>query len=321
MGVRNIKQSAATLVAVALLAALTVIPLVGPASAQEASPASDTLVISPPVTERNVAPGEEFSYKLSLTNQATRDRAFTARANNAKPIGDEGGSDLVPEEGPYAIASWVTVNPATATIKQGEKLEVNVTVRVPQDAGPGSRFGGIVFTPTSLPGTSGPAVEVKAEISSLLLVTVAGPAKNELNLKSFDTNKTFYTDKDVNFTAIFNNQGNVVARPSGTITVKNLFGKEVHKMRVDPQRVLPTADRKFAMSWKSSGMLFGPYTATLDWSANGQGSSPTKIWFWGAPLNVLIPIAVALVLLFVLLWLPRKRLKAAAKAFKQNSGE
>ncbi len=291
------------------------------AAAQTQNPPNDTLIISPPITERNVAPGNEFSYTVSLTNQSNRVRGFTARATNAKPLGDSGSSDLVPDEGPYAVASWVTLNPSNAQILPNQKLDVNVTVRIPANAGPGSHFGGILFSPAATPSPDGAAVDVRAEISSLLLVTVSGQTTNDLQLKSFDTNKTFYNNKDVTFTSRYTNNGNVVASPTGTITIKNIFGKKVKEIKVDPQRVLPTAERKFESSWKEDSMLFGPYSATLEWTANGQGSSPTKIWFYGTPTNVLIPVAVVLVLLFLLVWLPRKRLKRAVSAFKQSSSE
>jgi len=62
--------------------------------------------------------------------------------------------------------------------------------------------------------------------------------------------------------------------------------------------------------------LLGPYTAELTWSADTASAPPTKIRFWGAPLKIILPILAVLIILFLLVWVPRKRIKRAVAAFK-----
>lgn len=291
-----------------------------PAVAQEADAASkDTVIVSPPVTELSADPGQELEYKVTITNATTRDRTFSTSFQNAVPQGLDGAPSLVPDDGPYATKNWMSATPSSKRIAAGDDFEYQIKIKVPQDAGPGSHSGAIVFSPAVDP-SDGAAVSVVAEVSSLILVNVSGEIRNGTSLDSFKADKSFYQSGPVNFTAIFKNDGNVVSRPVGEVKIKNIFGKTIATLPVEAQRVLPTAQRQFKTTFDQKN-LFGMYTAEFTWSADSQTAAPTSVRIWAAPLKIVLPILAVLILLFLLVWLPRKRLKSAVAAFKAAGAE
>src|SRR5207302_902165 len=93
----------------------------------------------------------------------------------------------------------------------------------------GGYFGAIRFAPAS--GSGAKNVNLSASVASLILMTVPGPATEQLNLTNFDVQQNgsvgsnFRTPEDISLLLRFENKGNLQEAPFGQIYVQK--GKKV----------------------------------------------------------------------------------------------
>src|SRR5438046_10551227 len=117
------------------------------------------------------------------------------------------------------------------------------------------------------------------------------------------------------------NDGTVHLKPSGSITVRNIFGEEVARVALPEWNVLPGAVRKFEAT-AGDGYWLGRYTAEID-ATYGQDRHIIQgsVKFWVVPWKKLtfeLGIA-ALFLLFVIL--ARGRFRAAWHVLRTGEEE
>jgi hypothetical protein len=273
------------------------------------SASSQTLEVSPPSQEIKADPGETVKIKAKVRNKSAVSLPITVRVEDFTASG-EGGQVALTEKGPYAVSTWMTIDPASFTLKSGETREVTGTVRVPV-GNAGGRYGSFVFAAGG--GSSGPGVAaVSQEVASLFLLRISGPIQEVLSIDSIAA-PSFVEFGPVPFSLKFSNKGNVHVRPTGLINVRNVFGKTAADIVFRGDNVFPGASRVQDVSYDSQ-WLFGPYTvqAVLTYGSKNESLTATTTFF-AFPLRV----AVAIGLVLGVLYMMRKRL---AKAFKALVG-
>jgi len=60
------------------------------------------------------------------------------------------------------------------------------------------------------------------------------------------------------------NTGNVHFKPTGTLTIKNMFGSEVTTINLTSQNVLPDSIRQLINEWDPGITSFGRYTEQIE---------------------------------------------------------
>jgi hypothetical protein len=278
--------------------------------------------------EVSLTPGQKSATVIKLYNETqeklelyTEVRAFTAKGETGQP-------DYEFSSEPVGFATWVQVQPGPITLDSGQRVEVPVTFDPPADAGPGGHYATVFFSTT--PPESG-QLRISSKVGTLILGKVAGAIEEKGAVSEFglSSGKTVYTRPPIDFFVKFANAGNVHLRPTGTITISNIWGKEVDTVEVNASRgaTLPNTTRKYEVTWEkkpvveSSGSFlskffreygneknnfaFGKYTAnvTLTIGAAGSGGS-TSLSFWVVPWHILavwIVILAVVVLLFIML--------------------
>lgn len=313
------RKSGVFLLATVLIALL--FPVTTPvAQAQDAGSAG--LSISPPIFESDANPGQTVTQKFRIDNLSPDAKNLTVDVQNFVTPGEEGQALPTTESNPFSIASWTTVTPQKAVLPPGpgSSVEFTATIKVPQNPGPGGHFGALVFN--AEPGDSNAQVKVKSSVGGLVLLRTPGTATEKISIASFTAtdnkeqpkDKGFFNGGPVGFSLRLKNEGNVQVRPEASIEIRNIFGSKIATLPVESQRVLPDSTRRLSTTWKHN-QLFGLYTAkaTVKYGSTGEVvTSTTK--FWGAPVLALgIGIGV-IVALFLLVWLPRKRIKKALRA-------
>lgn len=273
-----------------------------------------SLVVSPPTFELTANPGGEIVNSIKVTNATDKPIVVKTSKRNFTAVGEEGSVTLEDEDnGTFSLASWMYVDPAEVTIEPKETRLFNFQIKVPVGAEPGGHFGSVVFMAGGIQQGSGGGAAVAEEIASLVLLKIAGDIKEEAKIETFTTEKAYYEYAPVTFDTRVKNIGNVHMKPTGFISVTNIFGKQVAKIDVNTKNVLPGAIRKYQDKWESK-WLVGKYTATLVLNyANGNKTLSQTTNFIVFPHKIAgAVLAVAIILLLMLLRL-RKRLKLAFK--------
>ena len=225
-----------------------------------------TLSLSPQIINVSANPGEDtISNVVRLTNGGDTPLEIETVPKNITPSGEEGAVDLTEEQTTYSLAEWISVEPSKINLAPQTTQDFVINIDVPADGEPGGHFGTVVFKTVPPESTDGAAAAlVSQEIAPVILVSVAGDITEELNIASFKSEKSFWSnEKPITFETRTENTGSIHLKPTGTITIKNMFGKEVTTIPLEEKNVLPDSIRRVVTEWSDPGFAIGRYTADL----------------------------------------------------------
>jgi len=289
--------------------------------------------ITPHRIEKNVDPGDVVEAYVSVTNTYTSPQEFYSYLGDFGPRGEAGDIILYPAgtRDEISIASWVDISPGPFHMQPGERKDIRVNFRVPDDIGPGGYYGAIIFgpePPKADPVEGGAVVTMAHQAGVLALLNVTGGATEDARVREFSVDKNFYsTPFDVNFRVRIENLGNIHIKPAGNIRIDNMLGERVDSVKVNYQggNILPGGTRRFNSVWRGD-LGFGRYTANLVLTFGtppaegglGMRTITATSTFWIFPWDIIIPSLFGLVLFISLLYLGfkfygRKTLERAMK--------
>ena len=283
-----------------LLPVLIVISLfsfTGSVSAQGAG-----IKLIPTTIEKAANPGDVLNESLTITNVNSEEKEYFIYKRNIKGVGDGGVPLFSRDESEvtgYELIDWVSYQDEPVKIPANGELTLPIIISIPQNATPGSHFGGI-FVSAEPPKFRENGAGVGYEVASILTIRIAGEVVDNARIRSFSTGKLFYSEKNVEFNAKIENQGNILIRPHGPLEIHNMFGGKPQVLVVNDvlAGVFPGTARDLTFSWQDEGLGFGKYEAILALSYDGDGGQRTidsSLVFWVFPLKIMIPIAVGFV--------------------------
>lgn len=274
-----------------------------------AQQAGQGLEVSPPSQEVQVDPGTTTQVKASIRNKSTNTTTMSVRVEDFTAYGDEGQVELT-NNPTYSIKNWTKVSPSTFTLAPGQEQQVTATVSVPKSAA-GGRYGTFVFGVNGSPSKPGTA-SINQEIASLFLLRISGPVNEKLSLLEFSA-PTFSEFGPINFGLKVNNGGNVHVKTYGLINVTDMFNRKVKDVVVYETNVFPGSNR-IVTGTLNNRFLIGRYNATavLYYGSEKNQTITSTLTFYVFPVKIFAGIIVILVILY----LGRKRLKKAFKALK-----
>jgi hypothetical protein len=292
------------------------------------SAASQSIQISPPTANYSGDKGTSLSGVVKVNNLTNLPITLNVGKENFVAKGEEGETELSDNADPlYSLAPWFSVDTNQITVPGLGSQQVHYTIALPPDAEPGGRYGSITFNsiPPKLPaGQSGAAVE--QTIGNLVFLRVNGPAKEQLNVETFETGhlgeknawtpSNFFQHGPVDFLTRLKNTGNAHEKATGTITIKNAFGFTVAKLPLDEHFVIPGSIRRLHNSWATGAkkpFLFGPYTATLNAKYADGKTLTAATHFTVIPVAQVVLVLIILILLILVVWKGRKRLARALR--------
>jgi hypothetical protein len=263
-------------------------------------------------------PGETITKNISLTNRLGRDATFKVEIEDFSGTKDLGNPVSLEglKKGPYSLKDYIHPEVTEFTLKPGEKINLPVTISIPQDSRPGGLYGAVAFSekePNQLSTTSdGEVVAIEPRLAYLFLVRVKGDVNEQGALKSFSSDKSFYEKGPITMSYVVENSGNVHLNPYGIIKIKNIAGKTIEELTIEPFYSLPESLRKNTVTFNRK-FLLGKYTATLELHRGYLDQSDivdTKsISFWVIPWKVLIGVFIGLILIGVIIGFIARRFK------------
>ncbi len=292
------------------------------ASAQQNS--SMGIGISPATIEGGATPGETQTHPVTITNLSKSEQIYYLYLKDISGV-QEGGVPIFADENEektgYELTEWIKLDVEEINLKPGEEKQIFVTIAVPENATPGSHFGGVFIT-LEPPRMRATGASVGYEVANIISIRVAGDAIENAQIRSFSTGNFVYSKPVIDFTARVENKGTVLVRPFGPLEIYNMFGKRVAMVTLNESKagVFPLSERPFTITWESDGPGFGRYHAIISMVYGEQGRQATMsstATFWILPMNIIAPAVGGLVFLLLIAFISvklyiRKTLKTVA---------
>ncbi len=265
------------------------------------------ITLVPATIEEPANPGDVLSETLTITNESNIEKEFFIYKKNIKGV-EAGGVPLFAEEGAertgYELSEWISISAESVLVPAFGSVELPVIITVPDSATPGSHFGGI-FVSAEPPKLREIGAGVGYEVASVVSIRISGGINDTARIRSFATDKLLYSEKNVTFFAKIENQGNILIRPRGPISITSMFGTdpEVFSVNDTLAGVFPGTVRDIEFTWQSDGIGFGRYEAILALSYDGDDGQKTidaSLIFWIFPVKIMLGILSAIVVVLAL---------------------
>lgn len=266
------------------------------------------VTLEPTTIEDRADPGTVITKTLIVKNESEIDKEFYVYVRNISGV-EAGGVPIFAEDGiektGYEIADWVSIGSGTVAVPGGGSAEIPVTISVPESATPGSHFGG-VFVSMEPPKFRETGASVGYQVVSVISILINGDVIDTARVRSFSTDKLIYSTKNVVFTAKVENQGNILIRPHGLVSITGMFGgdPEVFTVNENLAGVFPGTMRDLTFTWESDGIGFGRYEAVLalvyEGENRGQKTIDATLVFWVFPIKIVLAILAIIITIFAL---------------------
>ncbi len=276
------------------------------------------LSINPAQVDESYDPGAHAQHTVNLKNLGNEDQTFFLFTRNISGVEDGGvpifvSDDL--EKTGYELSEWITLDENEVTLAPNASAEIHYLIDIPDDASPGSHFGGI-FISVDPPDIENSGAAVGYQVANIMHIRVSGEINESATVRQFSTDKFMYGSQNVDFTVRIENSGNVLIRPIGPLEIKNMLGKQVSTVifNEDQSAVFPNDTKTYNLSWEGDTVGFGRYEAIVSPVYGVDGAKKTMsstVTFWVLPMNIIGPalgvLAVILLAVFIFVRLYIKR--------------
>jgi hypothetical protein len=226
----------------------------------------------------SLPPGSVQQGAVIISNSGTaagRVKLFTADATTGRTT----GTVYLTDRKPTRAGSWVSLSSTSLTLKPGQHRTVRFTVRVPANAVPGQWVGGVVAeTSRQVTGpTSKQKASVQIKIRDLTIVAVQvnvpGPPKIAFTIGGVTTGGRRGFQEVVTHIA---NEGNVLVKPTGSVTVLNKQGVVLQVLTFKMDTFLPQTAIDYPVLLKKA-LPPGDYSAKVQLSIPGVSGAAAKV--------------------------------------------
>lgn len=284
------------------------------------------LTVSPVRIEIAGDPGTIIKGKIMLMNDQEGTRTFYSSFGNFEATGETGTPSFV--SGDEGLATWIETAPSII-LGSGEEKEAPYTITIPQDADPGGHFAAIFWGTSPSKTEGGGQVSIGAKLGVLVLLKVSGEIEEGGRILEFSTDnkQNSFNSLPIKFFYRFQNGGSDRIKPSGEITIKNIFGgtSAVLSANEFEGNILPQSIRKFEVIWEKTkendntikenndeglfkgisrewnNFAFGRYTAKLNLEYGASKEiAQSSFSFWVFPWRILLLIVLILAIMVLL---------------------
>jgi hypothetical protein len=262
--------------------------------------------LKPANIAENMELGESRQFTILVENVSEQDQNYYIFKRDISGVRDGGVpifADNNMDTGGFALSDWIQLESDRLEVKAGEERAMTFVVSVPQNASPCDHFGGI-FVSAEPPELEASGAAIGYQVANIVSIRVAGECIEKAQIRQFSTDNYFYGSSNVEFNLKFENSGNTLLRPTGPLTITNMFGKEVANLTFNEEQagVFPGVTREFIFSWTSDQTGFGRYEAMVSPSYGEEGFKQTAFstaTFWILPMNIILPAAGVLAVLLL----------------------
>lgn len=261
---------------------------------QQNTPVENDFLIGPARFLLTMRPGETKTVELQVTNRTGHEGVFEflsedfdidPKTNLPRFYASQVG-------GPFAASNWIHPEVGSVVLRHGDRAFVNVTVMVPAGAEPGDHQAAMIVKLRDKPSKQS-GIGVVSRAASMFVITVPGKVLQDTKVDSILVRHFLNWSYPVFLRLSATNRGNVIAAPTGTVTIRNLFGVAVDEVPVREWYILRGQTRPIDLTW-SPRFALGRYTAETKVKIYAKQTVPASVTFW------VLPIMPVLLLLFTI---------------------
>lgn len=270
--------------------------------------------IRPAVINDKMEPGELRQYSIQINNLSEIDQTYYTSTRDILGV-REGGVPIFStgnlEKSGFELSEWITLDRTEVFIPVGGTEMLNFVLEIPNDATPGSHFGGVIIS-VDPPEIENSGASIGYEVANIISIRIAGDAIDQARIRQFSTTKYIYSKTEVDFAIRIENEGNTLVTPAGPLEVFNMFGKRVATLPFNdsqagiyPKTEVSNGMRDFKISWQDDGIGFGRYEAMISAVYGEEGNKNTltsTVSFWVLPMNIIGPAALVLAVLLLIIY-------------------
>lgn len=279
-----------TLILISFMVAL-VLPIVGLAQSEVVQ----NIKLEPARFELTLDPGESQTFTIKISNNLGRNVNFSVETEDFE--GTEDGTEslvlLGDAKGKFSLKDAVSYPVENFSLGVNESVLVPVTVSIPADSAHGGLFASVLFTIDESSELGGTGTNVETRVGALIFTRVGSDVIFSGDTEIFETlnGENIYVNDTPAFVTTFRNTGNVHLNPYGGVQIKNMFGRIVEEISIDPWFVLPGSLRSQVIE-ADKKPFFGLYTAKLELNKGYDDVIDTReVSFWVISWRFLILVA------------------------------
>ncbi|OGK64672.1 hypothetical protein A2313_02525 [Candidatus Roizmanbacteria bacterium RIFOXYB2_FULL_41_10] len=273
--------------------------LTGSALAQEKL----QMIVGPVRQEIFLNPGENDQVEIRFYNQSERPITGQLTAVDFIVTSSDGAPTLLDDPSQaspkFSGTSWISLPYDQITIAATNRVNVPVSIQVPNNAKPGGRYVAIYFQPNNnTPTSSGSGVA--SRIAGLLYIRVNGEiTENALITRFYSPSFFEYGPITVNTEIL--NRGDYHITPKAVIAMSNAFGTLTDQVSLRDENIFPDATRIFTNEIGPK-WLFGRYKLSLmgSYGTNGKSLEATT-YVWVMPWRIIAIVILGIILIYILI--------------------
>lgn len=276
--------------------------------------------VSPTSEKITLNPGDEYPGEIVFWNLSDKTTTYNVSISGFKQVENMPGTAIIltkdeDEKALYSASSWITLDTNEIELIPNKNIKVKYTIKVPDDVTEGEYTVEIfLLSKEEDEDTQGTYASTVLGSGVPILIKIGDEYIESAELISFTSNKKIYEFPDVIFSTKIKNLGNTHISPIGEISITNIFGQEVDRIKFNEsnQSLLRENSGIYEDEWynkeilsKDNKIMFGPMTASLvsTYRTISPGFAPLigETAFWIIPWKLLISITIAIVLLILIL--------------------
>lgn len=292
-----------TIIFIIIITIITVI--VSPAKAG----AQQTIIISPPTVSHSLNPSEQTESVIKVRNASNTPLSFSATVYDFI-VEDSNGAPHLLDPGTlsnrFSARSWITAYPQTFSLKPNDLQEVRYAIQPPSNARPGGHYAALLFSVKKETSITNSRTAVESNIGSLVLITIAGPIREEARIITFST-PLFREYGPVNVFLSIQNTGDLHIKPAGEFVLSDMFGRVIQKQSLAQTNIFPEASRDYQTTLGSK-ILLGRFKISLK-ASYGNKNLPlvASTYIWIIPWKILLLSLLSMIVLILSVIYIKKR--------------
>ena len=209
-----------------------------------------SLGVTPTLFEKQVIPGDQLSFDISLINHGIENMNLTVSVLSFNSDPYTGTLDFVDDfQAVHSCQSWITVNPRSMIIQPGEKRDVTVFIDIPEGI-EGGYYSAIFFN------SKGDEVSVYRNSFAVSTRTGTTVSLTSQKGKKIDADILFFDAENDEESTMFRmgiiNLGNVHISPGLSIVIFSDEGRVVDRITKKGETfLLPQGRREYTVNWSN----------------------------------------------------------------------
>ncbi len=228
------------------------------------------LNISPPSFTAKIAPGESTSGTITVSNGSDDRVGILVYAQDWVYAPDGSKTFHAAGTTPLSCAEEIRIFPKKFNLEPGDKMPVQYTITLPQDAS-GGYYAVIFFESVPLgeeEDAEGMMIRFAGRLGTIVYAETEGTVIRKADVNSFSvTPPTSNSPLVMNF--VIHNLGNVYIGAEGTLNIIDAEGNVYGKKNFGPVNTLPGDSREATVEWFGE-LEEGSYFAVMTLDAGGD---------------------------------------------------